>query len=712
MNHRPRLLVAAALAACLCLPAAAGAQVTTRDHRKPKGPPATPPGQVTKIPVRVDSLTPASGKPGIRVTLTGTGFTRHTAVLVGGKGARVVSWNAREIVFVVPPGLSDDAEVVLRGRAGADVPAGVFRVLVDPVIQRFAPVSGPPGTRVELIGRGFAKGDTLTLGGQPLKVLELAPGRILVSIPDGATTDFLHLARTSGPGAGARARSPRKFRVLATPPAISGFSPELGPPGSTVRLSGTGFTAKDRVYYGRATARIAGRGPGWVDVQVPPRTTRSEHFQVRGPGGVARSLRPFRLDLPPVVTRFAPRRGGPGTQIEVYGRHFRDGDWVALSGRRLPLVQIREGQISVTVPAGARSGPVEIGRGTFRTSARGTFEVIHPPTLTSFVPTRGEAGSRVTLTGTHLAGAKIFYGTRQLRVIEARGETALVVEVPAGAGDQVFRAVTRAGEAQTRGPFQVMEYALVRDARPRKATAGSTLTLIGTRLDSADRYTIGGKPLEVSGRSATSVTVKLPRGASSGPIEYVSHGRRMKTPFSIEVLATPVLAAFSPAAGPVGTKIIIRGANFDRSTEVRLGKLSLPVKKVSANEIIAVVPKGAGGREYLYLEGNGARVRSDQMFEVRVAPVINAASPEEGLPGTQVTVRGRWFTDGTEIQFGGTRARVIRRDGDSIVVEVPKNLAPGLVPLVARIGQLQTTARRPFRVVEAAPPKVRVRDHR
>src|SRR5690606_28199011 len=119
---------------------------------------------------RADSLTPSSGKPGIRVTIAGSGFTRSTAVLVAGKNARIVSWKIDQIVFVVPPGVFEDAEVVLRrpGAAG-DLSAGVFRVLIDPVISRIAPVSGPPGTRVELLGRGFRQGDSVTIAGRPLR---------------------------------------------------------------------------------------------------------------------------------------------------------------------------------------------------------------------------------------------------------------------------------------------------------------------------------------------------------------------------------------------------------------------------------------------------------------------------------------------------------------------------------------------------------------
>src|SRR5690606_26122404 len=187
----------------------------------------------------------------------------------------------------------------------------------------------------------------------------------------------------------------------------------------------------------------------------------------------------------------------------------RDGDWVSLAGKRLPLVQVREGQISARVPPGAQSGPIAVGRRSGTVAARGVFEVLNPPSLTAFMPTRGEVGSRVTLTGRHLDGATGYYGGKEGKVVEARGASALVAEVPRGARDATFRVVTRAGEATTAKAFQVVEYGTVTDVQPRRGVPGTVVTLVGRHLDRVGQLQINGRKLAVTAKSRTSISARL-----------------------------------------------------------------------------------------------------------------------------------------------------------------------------------------------------------
>ena len=649
-------------------------------------------------PQQVDGFSPRSGRPGTRVTITGAGFTRATKVLVAGRVARVTSVSGKAIVFAVPPNLSAGAEVVLRmPGVASDIPVGNFEVLVDPVIRTMSPTSGAPGTKVELGGRGFKTADTFTLGGKTLITESVQPERAIVTVPEGAATDHIALVRPNGE----KARSAVRFRVNPSAPVIGGVSPELGAPGTTVRLNGTNFTARDRIYYGsRSSAmKILGRGAGWVDVMVPARASQSQPITLVGPGGIARSPRPFQLDLPPVVTSFSPRLGPAGTQVEIAGDHFRDGDWVSLAGKRMPILQLRERQISVKIPPGSQTGPIAIGREARTVVARGTFEVLNPPNLVAFMPTRGEVGTRVTLSGQHLAGGKVFFGARQLRVLETRGEGTLVVQVPPGAQDDKLRVRTRAGEAETHRPFQVLVLAAVSDVQPRAVGAGGTLELRGRNLDKASQFFIGALPLEIQSREARRAVVRLPVDARSGPLEWLSQGVRSRTGFPVTVLAPPRIAQFQPMAGPPGTKVIIRGQNFHRTAEVFFGKVPMRVVSRRDHELVAVVPRGIGGAEHLVVRSQGSRARSDQTFAVRVPPVILSASPTRAQPGAQVLVEGRWFDDSTEILFGKMRARVLKRNSGSILVEVPRSVSAGAYPLVAKTDQLQTTFRHSFQVV-------------
>jgi hypothetical protein len=184
-----------------------------------------------------------------------------------------------------------------------------------------------------------------------------------------------------------------------------------------------------------------------------------------------------------------------------------------------------------------------------------------------------------------------------------------------------------------------------------------------------------------------------------------------------DVLSGPSIAQFQPTHGPAGTEVIIRGDHIDRRTRASFGRRTLRVVRVTPPyEITVQIPRDAAGSEHLYLEGLGARVRSEQQFEVKVAPIITAVAPTSGSAGQHVTVRGRWFTDATEILIGKMRARVVRRDerAGAIVIEVPR-VAPGSHPISAKTEAMVGNFRRPFTVIPGDPrptPPVEVRDHR
>ncbi|HKE14761.1 MAG TPA: IPT/TIG domain-containing protein [Kofleriaceae bacterium] len=652
---------------------------------------------------RVDRFSPESGRPGTRVTIEGRGFTRTTSVQVGGKDAVIAAASPTEIVIEVPA-ITGDAPIALRkpGRPG-ELVAGTFHLGARPTVQRMAPTSGRPGERVELTGRGFERGDTWMMAGRSLEVAEWTPERVVVAIPEGARSDFISLSRAGSQ----RARTPVRFRILPERPAIARFVPAGGPPGTRVRITGSGFSPRDRVLYGSIATPVLGRGAGWVDVDVPRRARRAEPFRVRSRAGNAASEQPFALDLPPVVTGFSPRRGPPGTQLDVRGDHFLDGDWVSLAGKRLPIVTLTARRISVTVPIGSDSGDLVVGRERHATVAVGRFEVMNPPTLTAFTPTRGEPGTRVTLSGTHLDAAAVFYGRERVAVRARVGDTSIAVEIPRAARSERFRVTTPAGTAESPQPFQVQYYTVIEDARPRSGVPGTTVVLRGRHLDKAGEFYIGSTRLELVARDNTTATCRVPDGARTAPVAWTSFGRRDETPWRFEVLAGPVILQFQPTDGPPGTEIVIRGDHIDWRTAAYFGRQRLRVVRVTPPREIAVqLPRGAAGSDHLYLEGLGARARSEQTFQVKVAPVIAAAEPPSARPGEHVTVRGRWFTDATEILFGKVRSRVVRRDvrGGSIVVEVPRELSPGPHMLSARADGLVSEQRRPFVVLAPTVP--------
>jgi hypothetical protein len=98
------------------------------------------------------------------------------------------------------------------------------------------------------------------------------------------------------------------------------------------------------------------------------------------------------------------------------------------------------------------------------------------PTITRFSPTSGPLGTRVTISGTGLAGATSVRFNGKAATIAANTATSLRAKVPAGAGTGRIRVTTPGGTATSAASFRVTLGILV---APASASSGASLEVSG-----------------------------------------------------------------------------------------------------------------------------------------------------------------------------------------------------------------------------------------
>lgn len=163
-----------------------------------------------------------------------------------------------------------------------------------------SPVSGSAGTQVTITGAGFnptTSGDTVTFNGTAATVVSAAVNSLVVTVPSGASSGTVTVSDSGGSAA-----SPVAFTVKPAParPAIGSFSPGLGPAGTQVIVTGTGFDAnpaKDVVTFNRTRAVITAASSTSLTVTVPGAAGAGK-ISVRTPGGVATSSSDFLIPPP------------------------------------------------------------------------------------------------------------------------------------------------------------------------------------------------------------------------------------------------------------------------------------------------------------------------------------------------------------------------------------------------------------------------------
>lgn len=146
--------------------------------------------------------------------------------------------------------------------------------------------------------------------------------------------------------------------------------------------------------------------------------------------------------------------------------------------------------------------------------------------------------------------------------------------------------------------------------------------------------------------------------------------------------------SISPEQGKVRDIITIKGKNFKPiNTNVVLFADNIPGRIVSfsENEIQVMVPDSGVVTGPLKVRvGVNEIATSAQTFTIdKSLPVIFSVSPNYGLAGTEITIKGANFIEtGNKVYFDMVAANIIKEDEYNITVELPQGLPDGEVDLV------------------------------
>ena len=136
-----------------------------------------------------------------------------------------------------------------------------------PTITSFIPAQTLVGNQVTISGTSFSGATALTFNGVPVTVYSLdSATQITATVPPAASTGKLTVTNSAG-----TATSSATFSVI---PAITAISPTMGPTGTTVTLTGSGFLGTTRVTFGAQSSSAYGAaftvdGANQVTATVP-----------------------------------------------------------------------------------------------------------------------------------------------------------------------------------------------------------------------------------------------------------------------------------------------------------------------------------------------------------------------------------------------------------------------------------------------------------
>jgi len=239
------------------------------------------------LPV-VTSVSPASGSigGGTAITIGGINFTGATSVLVGGSlCTSLVVVNATTITCVTPAHAGGTFDVIVTTPAGSSSGVGTsddFTYTGGPTITLLTPNTGQASgnTIVTITGTNFTSSGTQVRFDNILAVHNFIDSTTLIAVAPPHSAGTVRVTVTT-PGGTTPDTAADDFTYTGTTvPVITGLSPATGGVGTTVVITGSGFTGASLVTFGGVASVYTVNSDSQITATVPA-TTPSGTVDVR-----------------------------------------------------------------------------------------------------------------------------------------------------------------------------------------------------------------------------------------------------------------------------------------------------------------------------------------------------------------------------------------------------------------------------------------------
>lgn len=647
----------------------------------------------------VTGTTPNSGAVGTQVTINGTGFGQiqgSSIVTFNGISANVSNWSNTLIVAAVPAGAkSGPVAVLVGGGSGLSSNATVTFTMPSPAVSSLNPASGASSSQIAINGSGYGAvqgNSTVLFGSTVAPVISWSDTQIIASAPPvGASTQPVPVQIVEG---GVPSNTNVSFTY--TYPHVASVSPTTGVVGTLITISGTGFGASQ----GSGFLTINGiyaSASSWSDTAIRTTVpsgakTGSVIVTVGGSNGLASNNNVVFTMPNPVVNALTPAIGTASTQVTVTGSGFgasQGSSTVIFNGVSASVISWNDSSIVVTAPsaaAGTSPVAVQVIEGGVGSNSGNTFEFIAPQVV-SLSPTSGVYGTAVTINGTGFGSAQ---GNSTVRFngvganISSWSGTQIQATVPNNAATGPVTVTLGGGLVSNNNVVFTLPNPVVGSIAPTTGPVGTQVTITGSGFGTTcPSVTFNNIAATAMNCNSTSITAIVPKVSPYPEPVQVAVSGVVSNSNIIFTTPYPQISGLGPTTGIAGTQVTVTGSSFGAlQGTVILNGTSASILSWADTQIVITVPSNtASGPVAVTVLGVGASV-NNPVFTVP-GPVVGSITPNNGMPGTGVTIFGSGFgaTQGTSIlTFNGLNATSITSWSDTqIVAVVPSNTETGPV---------------------------------
>jgi hypothetical protein len=258
--------------------------------------------------------------------------------------------------------------------------------------------------------------------------------------------------------------------------------------------------------------------------------------------GSAVSTFPFIVLLPPRITSFSPAVGVEGTQVRVEGVGFVRATAVGFNGLLSAAFSVSsDSSLTATVPRLATTGPISVTNPLGTAVSAQSFLIARPPSIGTFAPTSGPAGTEVTITGANLLTTTAVTFDGASAPFTVTNDTTVRATVPDNGSSGRIRVVNPAGNATSNMDFTVVRLPKINSFTPTSGPVGTPVTIMGRNFATASllRFRANNVTGRVNAQFAVGpndpatgmavINTTVPAGAITGKIRIVNAAGGVKS---------------------------------------------------------------------------------------------------------------------------------------------------------------------------------------
>ena len=228
------------------------------------------------------------------------------------------------------------------------------------------------------------------------------------------------------------------------------------------------------------------------------------------------------------------------------------------------------------------------------------------PEIDSFWPPSGQRGNVVTVDGRNFIAITSVTFNGVDADFNILTDSQLLATVPSGATTGPITVTNPAGTGISDMDFEITPVQIT-GFNPESGPVGIMVTIDGVNLMDAIEVTFNGTAALILGNMPTTIWVRVPEGATTGPIQVTTLSGSGTSATDFIVLDPPTISDFSPTKGSPGTEVTITGTNLIGTTQVSFGAIAASFIVDSDIQVRALVPnEAASSRIRVYTPGGTA----------------------------------------------------------------------------------------------------------